>query len=340
MSDFGSLDLEEVVGEGNRLKSKGGNNFLDQFLPMPEVKPGSNATFSVRILPPVKGGRLYQYNRTHKLNGRSIHCPVPLVNGKWDRKAAHCPICEFYAAMWKQIEKLQRTHGKDSPEVKKLRDEASKLKAQERYYYNAVGREVTIDGKLIKNLGPRILSVGKQVHGLIIEAITGREGDPDSKLGNITDIKNGFDLVLRIEVTAGDGYPKYDKSGFARNPSVAGTPEEVAKWAASLHDLTKLRNPKDTEYLEKQLAIHRGLIPDETEGTDIEAFDSKWRRQGDAETVEEIMKHTPGGVSVPELPPFETDSGAAAETSASSNVGADVSIEDDEFLKELEGMES
>ena len=41
MSEFGALNLEEMTGENNRLAEQGGAvGFLDQFVPMPEVKPG------------------------------------------------------------------------------------------------------------------------------------------------------------------------------------------------------------------------------------------------------------------------------------------------------------
>jgi hypothetical protein len=202
---------------------------------------------------------------------------------------------------------------------------------------------MVVDGKEVKNEGPRILSVGKILHGSIIAAIVGREGDPDSKLGNITDLKSGWDFIIRKEVTAGsEGFPKYDKSGFARNPSPAGTPEEVKKWQENLHDLTKLRNPKDVDYLEKELAIHRGLIADETETFDTEGFDAKWRKTGAAQ-VDEEMESSPRAtrVTVPASAPAAAKAPAAkTETVAAPAVKTEtMAVEDEQFLKELEEME-
>lgn len=327
MSEFGTLNLDEMAQEDARLKVKGGgNNFLDQFVPMPDVKPGQTGSVALRILPPVKGGKLYQYNRFHSMNGRKVHCPRPLTSKGWDRNVP-CPVCEYYNKLWKQIDKLTKSGHID--EAKRLKEEARGLKPVERYYYNAIVRSMQIDGKEAKNVGPRILSIGQIVHKMILEAIFGREGDPDSKLGNITDLKNGYDFIIRKEVTAGEeNFPQYGRSGFARTTSAAGTPEEIKKWQEGLHDLTKLRNPKDVDYLEKELAIHRGLIQDDSEGFDTEGFDEKWRQKSSAGVKEAAAKAT--SVTVPaNVPTSQQDSGSET-----------MGIEDEDFMKEIEAAEN
>ncbi len=335
MSEFGTLNLEDMQGEDARLNNEGGQaNFLDQFVPMPDVKPGQTGSVAVRILPPTKGGKLFQYNRTHKMNNRSIHCPRPLVNGKWERNVP-CPICDYYSSLWKQIEKIEREFGKDCPQANDLKQEARDMKPVERYYYNAIVRSMTVDGKEIKNAGPRILSVGKILHTMIIRAIVGSEGDPDSKLGNIADLKTGWDFIIRKTVTLGqDGFPKYDSSSFARSQSPAGEPEEIKKWAENLHDLTKLRNPRGLELLEKELAIHRGLIPDENEGMDLQSFDEKWGGK-QATEVTTLVEQATGKTQVATAPAAT----ASAQVATSTPPSEDLAIEDEDFLKELEGME-
>jgi hypothetical protein len=333
MTEFGSLNLEDISSEDARLNNEGnaGGGFLDQFVPMPEVKPGQTGSVAVRILPPAKGAKLFQYNRTHKINGRSIHCPRPLVNGKWERNVP-CPICDYYNSLWKTIDKIEKQHGKDCPEAEPYKEEARDLKPVERYYYNAIVRSMTVDGKEMKNVGPRILSVGKILHTMIIRAMVGNPGDPDSKLGNIADLKNGWDFIIRKSVTLGsEAFPKYDSSSFARNPSPAGAPEEISVWAANLQDLSKLRNPREVELLEKELAIHRGLIPDETETFDTTSFDAKWGKKASDEvsSVVEKSKSTKTQVSV-----------AADVVSEPELPTEDLAIEDDSFLKELEEMNS
>lgn len=338
MAEFGSVDLEEVVNEGTRLNEGGAGNFLDQFVPMPEVKPGQTGSVALRILPPAKGERLFQYNRTHKINGRSVHCPRPLKDGKWERNVP-CPICDYYSSLWKEIDKLEKKHGKDCPEAEPLKQEARDLKPTERYYYNAIVRTMLVDGKELKNVGPRILSVGIKVHKMIIRAICGEEGDPESKLGDVTSLKAGWDFIIRKEVSTGDGYPNYDRSGFARSQSVAGSPEEIAKWAENLHDLKKLRNPREMAYLEKELAIHRGLIPDEAEGFDTAGFDAKWGggKSNTEKEVETLAAKAAAQTTTDTAPVTET---VTETTTIDAPASEDVTMSgvDEDFLKELEGM--
>lgn len=329
MTEFGTLNLEEMAGEDARLSKEGAANFLEQFVPMPDVKPGQTGLVTIRILPPVKGGKLFQYNRTHKINERSVHCPRPLVNGKWD-KTVPCAICNYYAQLWKEIDAL--TKASRLEEANELKKQAREIKPTERYYYNAIVRSMMIDGKEAKNQGPRILSVGVILHKMIIRAIVGEEGDPDSKLGNVTDLKAGWDFVIRKEVTVGEGFPKYDGSKFARNQSAAGTPEEIKKWQENLHDLTRLRNPKDATYIEKELAIHRHLIPDDTQAFDTDGFDARWRS-----SEEESVSENTSTSSVVDT----TQEPAAAKAAKTKKKKPDetATIEDAEFLRQIQEME-
>ncbi len=205
---------------------------------------------------------------------------------------------------------------------------------------------MTIDGETKTNVGPRILSIGKLLHKVIIRAIVGDDNDPESKLGNITDLKNGFDFVIRKELTTGDGYPKYDGSAFSRNTSPTGDPAEIKLWVEALHDLTKLRNPKDLEVLEKELAIHRGLIADDSEAFDEAAFDAKWKAKAAGE-VDELMNHTTGGVAVTVDVTSEAPTGLSERENPATETAApaaeapaeDIPIEDDAFLAQLDEFE-
>lgn len=334
MSEFGTLNLDEMQTEFTRLTKGGGQvNFLDQFVPMPTVKPGQVGVVVVRILPNKVGEKLFQYNRTHKLNGRSIHCPRPL-EGKTFSKKVPCPICDYIASLWSQADRLKKSGSTD--QAQKLIDEAREIKPVERYYYNAIVRSlVDSTGATLTNVGPRILSVGVGLHEFFMRSIFGDENDPEAKIGNFTDISNGYDLIIRKELTAGDGYPKYERSSFKKESSPAGTPEEIRTWVQNMHDLTKLRNPKDKDYLEKELAIHRGLIPDDTtEKFDTKSFDAKWTKNK-TEEINEIMAHKSGGVVVPENVASEV-----AAAASSSVVSEDIPIEDEDFLSTLENMKS
>lgn len=312
MSEFGVLNFDEVAGEDQRLSSKGSGSFLDQFVPVSDLKSGESLT--VRILPPVKGGKLFQYNRIHTINGRKINCPRPLVNGKWDRNVP-CPICDYYNSLWQQVDRLENEGRKQ--EAERIKTEARSIKPIERYYYNALVRKMTVDGEVQVNVGPRVLSVGKVLHQMIIRAIVSE--DAQERLGDITHVKTGYDFIIRKETRS--DYPNYDRSTFAREPSPLGEAELIAHVAENMIDLTKFRSLKELEELEKELAIHRGLIPDDTAAFDVDQFDNKW---GEGTTNQTAAKTS---VSVQ----------AASESTkeVTKPVVEDVAIESDDFLADL-----
>lgn len=268
MAEFGTLDIGDVENEGKRLNSKG--NFSDQFVPIRDMKVGES--LPVRILPPVKGGKLFQYNRIHSINNRSVPCPRPLVNGKWDRNVP-CPICDHYTSLWQKIDALQ-DEGKKA-EAEELMNEARGLRPNERYYYNAIVRKMIVNNEAKTNVGPRVLSIGKVLHQMIIRAIASE--DETERLGDVTNVKNGYDFVIRKDMRS--NFPNYDRSDFAKQPSPLCEPEQVEKIAENMVDLTKFRIVKPLEELRKELAIHRGLIPDDSMSFDADKFDAEFKNE-------------------------------------------------------------
>ena len=331
MSEFGSLNLEEMQKEHERVNAEGGQgNFLDQFVPMPDPPQGKKASITVRLLPPAKGGKLFQYTRYHKINDRKVHCPRPLTSdGKWDKSVPN-PIADYYSALWRKADKVKAAEG-ESEAYKELVAEARGIKPVERYYYNAVIREITIDGVKQTNVGPRILSIGKTLHGKILSAIFGDEGDPSSKLGNVTDLKNGYDFVIRVKKD-GD-FPKYDDSSFARETTPAGTPDEIAEWAKGLHDLTKFRVILPLERLEKELAIHRGHLTDEVEGFNIDEFDARYASHEAPDEGDPVTASNTNVAS--ESAPADEEVPGVVEGADDLNV-EDIEIENQDFFAELE----
>lgn len=325
MSDeFGAVNLEDFAAEDSRLNNEGQANFMDQFMPMPEVKPGQTGSLALRILPPAKGQKLFQYTRIHVINGRKVHCPRPLINGKWDR-AVYCPICEYYSLLWRKSDKLEEQGNKEAAE--KLRDEARGLKPIERYYYNAIARKLVVDSVEKHNVGPRILSIGKILHKMIVRAIVGDESEP--ALGDITNIRSGYDFIIRKEQVG--EFPKYDRSSFAREPSPLGTPDEIKTFVANLHDLSKLRTLKTGDELDKELAIHRKLIPDDSEGFDVDKFDSKFKTDNVDDVVDSVVQ--PADVSEPETGVVTENT--VTETPAPAS-HPDLDVVDPDLLAELD----
>jgi hypothetical protein len=277
MSKFGKLNLEALQEEDNRVNSDAQTSFLDNFVPMPRPNPGSTGVVVVRIMPPAEGQSLFQYTRIHTINERKVHDPKRLVNGKWDKTPN--PIFDYYNALWREADK-SKSAGNTSEEDR-LKAEARGIKPVERYYYNAIVRKMTDqEGNVQVNVGPRILSVGKTLHKMIVRAIIGDE--TDAPLGDVSDPENGFDFTIKVEMkgTGANCWPDYNRSSFSRDASPLGTPEEIQKWAANMHNLQELYRPADLETLEKELAIHRGLIADTNEsGWNQAAFDAKFYKE-------------------------------------------------------------
>jgi uncharacterized Zn finger protein (UPF0148 family) len=330
MTEFGTINLEELAVEEQRLSETNGKRD-DIFISIPKPKQGGTTLFPLRLLPPVLGEKLFQYTRLHMIKGHSVHCPKDLVKGKkgepvWDRNT-YCPICEYYNSLWRRVDRLE-DQGKKA-EAEKIKKEARSLKPIERYYYNAIARsEKDSAGNVHPNVGPKIYSCGKTVHKMIVRGIQGDKETKEPGLGDVTNPKTGYDFLVKMEIRGEEEYPNYDRTSFARETSPAGKPEEVKRWAGSLHDLKALRKPATVEELETELARHRGLIDDEEAGFDVEAFDAKHRTGGTPTRT----THTDAGNGI-EVE--DTDADDAVTPSAPAE---DVSIDDEQFMAELQSM--
>ena len=208
------------------------------------------------------------------------------------------------------IDEVQQEANKK--EAERIRAEARSIKPIERYYYTALVRKMNVNGEVKTNVGPRILSVGKVLHQMIIRHIVSE--DPQERLGDITHVKTGYDFIIRKEMRA--DYPNYDRSTFAREPSPLGEADLISSISENLIDLSKFRTLKGLDEIKKELAIHRGLIPDIVQNFDVAQFDSEFQ---DSKTTK--SKST---VSV-----------SASIVEAEADSATDVAIESDEFLADL-----
>jgi hypothetical protein len=257
------LDLNELAGENERLTSGTTGNFLDNFVRLPEGAGHVN----LRLLPPAGKGMFgraknpfYKMTRTHRVNDKSLHCRKEFVNGKW---VGDCKICNYLRWLWEESEK------KSPDEAARLQTQYRNMKALERYYYNAIVRQQynNKSGEMEKNVGPKILAVGKTLHKMIIRSIVGDPETDEKPLGDVTDVNKGrdFKLIKTLRQSGASSFPNYDSSKFL-DQSPLGSPEEVEKWLASLHDLESLRIVKSNEELDRELKIHLGVIVDVDEG--------------------------------------------------------------------------
>jgi hypothetical protein len=252
------MDFDELQDEVRRLKEggNGGGNYLDNFVRMPE---GAGHVI-LRLLPAAPAGMFnrakspfFQRTRTHRVNGKSLHCRKEFVKGKW---VGECEVCNHCRWLWAESE------GKPKDEADRLQGQYRNLKAVERYYYNCVVRQQynKDTGEVEKNVGPKIFSVGKTIHEMILRAMLGDEVMEEEALGDVTDYVKGrdFKVIKTIKQGSSMSYPDYATSKFL-DPSPLGSPDEIEKYTNGLHDLAALRVVKSNEEMKHELKVHLGL---------------------------------------------------------------------------------
>jgi hypothetical protein len=257
-----ALDLNALQNDFKTLKSSEGsaNSFLENFVRMPEGK----GSVVMRLLPPAPSGvfgrddnPFYLVTALHRVNGKSLHDirEYNRATGKW---VGQNPIVDYMRHLWKESEQ-------DAPaEAERKRALYRQIKPIERYYYNVIVREErSEDGTVKKNDGPKILSVGKTVHEIILRGILGDKEMNQPKLGDVTEFKTGHDfkLVKTIRKSGDQSFPNYESSHFLEE-SPAGDPDECKRWMENLHDLTALRVLKTSDELEHELMVHLGIKQD------------------------------------------------------------------------------
>jgi hypothetical protein len=246
------LDIASIQNDYKGLKASegSGGSFLENFVRMPEGK----GSVVMRLLPPKNGKPFYLVTALHRVNGKSLHDirEYSRETGKW---VGNNPIVTFIKDCWKRSEQAAPA------ERDRLQALYRQLKPVERYYYNVIVREERAeDGTIKKNVGPKILSVGKMVHEIILRGILGDKEMNQPKLGDVTDQKSGYDfkLVKTIRKSGDQQFPNYEGSHFLEQ-SPAGDPDDWGNWIENLHDLETLRILKTAAELDHELKVHLGL---------------------------------------------------------------------------------
>jgi hypothetical protein len=268
-------------------------NFLENFVTFPK-----EGAIIIRILPSTQGQDFFSATRTHKINGKNIHCPKTHdeTTNKWVGK---CPVCDYIAPLWRQSEKAS-----SDEERERLQTEYRNLKCHPRFYANCIIRSETDlkTGETRTNVGPKIISMSKQLFDLICDAILADPLNPD----DVTDLKTGKDFV--ITVNRKGEWPDFTKSKFAPKSTPAGTKDEVTTWMNNLHDIHGLRKVMTTEELEKEIRIMLG---------------------------EEKETETPIRLADPNPPIPPVNHGAMQVGSSSITSNGTEGLADDDFLAEL-----
>lgn len=323
------LDIASLYNDykdSKTTENSSSGSFLENFVKMPEGK----GSVVLRIMPPAPDGAFgraknpfYQWTRIHKVNGKSIHDPREKVGGKW---VGENPIGDYLKWLWKESEQAKP---EERDRMQRLYRE---LKPIERYYFNVIVRSETDEsGNVKKNVGPKILSVGKTVYEIILRGICGDKEMNQPKLGDVTDFKTGrdFKLVKTIRKSGDNTYPNYETSHFL-DESPAGDPDECKVWMENLHDLASLRVVKPAAELENELMIHLGLKQETASSFDP----SKFKAQPTAASAASSVKVTQ------EEQAEEEETVAVATKSRKiekevSNEDDDEEIADKDFLEEL-----
>jgi hypothetical protein len=263
--------LNTKYHETKTAESEGSSSsYLNNFVRMPEGK----GSVILRILPPAPDGMFgkkdnpfFQATRIHKVNGKSLHDPREKVNGRW---VGENPIGDYLKWLWKESEQ-------SSPDERdRMQALYRQLKPIDRYYYNVIVRSETDDaGNVKKNVGPKILSVGKTVHEAILRGICGDPEINQPRLGDVTDFKSGrdFKLVKTIRKSGENTYPNYESSHFLEE-SPAGDPDDCKSWMENLHDLGSLRSLKTSEELDHELMVHLGAKQETSSNFDPNKYKS------------------------------------------------------------------
>lgn len=331
MANYESLNMAELMEENERLDAQtAGEGFLENFVRMPE----KDGFVTVRLLPPAKGKKFFCATRTHRVNNKSLHCTRELVNRngtkRWEDPDPKnpCPVCKYYNSLWKESEQKEGKAAED------LQNQARKIKPIERYYYNCIVRSQVNPktNETEKNVGPKILSIGKTLHQRIVRAIVGDPANDEKPLGDVTNVSSGrdFKIIKKMKGVGANAYPEYNDTKFLE-PTPLGDRDQVEKWLESLHDLTTLRNLKSHEEMKVELKKHLGLIQDEATTFDISEFQKKGSESSSASIEDQVREAATRSESKKEEKP-------KTQPVASTATAQDESMTEDDFLNELKGL--
>jgi hypothetical protein len=210
-----AIDLNLIKKKHQELtkpKSGGMENNSNVFWNPPE------GTTTIRILPSKDDDTpFYSETKIHRIRkpGNNFESNVHCLEVKDGR--GKCPLCDLYRALYKT-------------KVKEHEALARAIKPRERYFLNIVLRD-TGDVKVF-SLGSKLF---KKILGIIV--------DPD--FGDITDWDSGRDFKVQKSII--EGYPNYDQSGAKPKASPAGSPQDIARFKETMHDLAQFVKTEDYE---------------------------------------------------------------------------------------------
>ena len=354
--EYEALDLNEIANEATRANTDPRQKRTNKDYFFLE-KDGFSL---LRFLPKMKGTRFYQETRIHGVqageNKRQFHCTRVLTkkpDGKtvWmpPQDGPDCVFCKYYNHLWQKGDRLTGKAKED------MQNSARKLRPYERYYYNVIAREY-IDPqtkKVVKNAGPLILSMGKELHAKIMTAMVGDAQHGIKKLGDISHPLTGRDFRYVKKTTTGSGgmqYATYELSTF-EDVCPCGTEDEMEEWMGKLHDLAALRKLSDEATMTRALKVHLGVLPPSDDEFDYSQFEGGPAGDGDdadysvaelsrkADTVSARVDDTPPPAKKPLVKQDKVEKSPVAAASPGKGAALDLAA-DPEFMAELDKLDN
>ncbi len=109
--------------------------------------------------------------------------------------------------------------------------------------------------------GVRLWGFGKTVYQELLKTML------DSDFGDITDIKNGFDIKVSVSQPAGQTYASTTVRPRPKSTPLASDAKQVKEWTDSIPDLDELYTTKSYDELERIINAWLSGPEDETETT-------------------------------------------------------------------------
>jgi len=202
-----------------------------------KLEPGN--TYVVRLIPNLKDARKTFFHHIH-------HGWVSFATGQY--------VSALSPTTWNEPDPIGQTRYKmlykSNSESDKVK--ASEIKRSEKWLANVI---VVDDPTNKSNNGKvMILRFGKQLHKIIMDAMTGEESeDFGNKIFDLS--SNGCNLKIKVE-KQGD-YPYYGSSRFTSPKEIEGLDSKAQeKTYESIFDLESVYPKKSQEELEKMLSEH------------------------------------------------------------------------------------
>lgn len=214
--------LAKISGQGNSAtwRPEAGKNYCLRIMPWPDGNDGQ----------PFKERQFY-YNIG---GGRAILAPVQF--GKQD------PIQDL-------IRKLQSEGTAEAQEMCK------QFYPKRRYYAPIIVRgewdmqKQEIKGSSMEDKGPKLWGFGKMICQSILQDMVGEAGD-------ITDVKEGRDLIVTCVQEPGSPWTKTEAKPRFSTSKLSTDAKTVKEWMKNIPDLDELYTELSTEEIEKRVEDH------------------------------------------------------------------------------------